>query len=375
MDPRLVAIGLARPIEAPVAPPQPTPVAPSVAAPAFAPAAAPVPLARPNAVLRQTVRLRDGRRDRDGLCAVDASGVRISGALAAQYIAWPDLRSISVERDRVNIVSPSGSISMAIALDGVSEPDLATLFARVLDEGRAGTLDPTGALHELTLGIDRAVESFADADDPVVPLVVGAFAVAAGIMLGAALPMVVVLAAHAQPIQAGTFAILPRVASFDPRVIVAAFGAAIALAAAAGRLALGPAAATWARGTVRGWHRNAEGFEAAARRITARLMLVPRIAAVVAAIALVTLVPSVFARTTLDNAGIHQASGLPFISGERSWAQLADVTSIEVGFGERAEGFDTQLVFSNGSTLSTRGQDLVGGTERALYDFARAQAR
>jgi hypothetical protein len=335
-----------------------------------------MPLARPSVMLRQTVRLRDGRRDRDGLCALDASGVRVSGGtLAARYIAWPDLRSITVERGRVDIVSPNGLISMAVTLDGVSEPDLAPLFARVLEEGRKGTLDPTGALHELTLGVDRAVEGFADADDPVVPLVVGGFAVVAGIMLGAALPMVVVLAAHVQPTQAGTFAILPRVASFDPRVIVAAFAASIALAAAVGRLALGPAAATWARGTVRGWHRNAEGFEAAARRIAAQLMLAPRLAAVVAAIAFATLVPSVFARTTLDNVGIHQASGLPFIGGERSWAQLAGVTPIEVGFGERVEGFDTQLVFSDGSTLSTRGQDLVGGSERAFYDFARAQAR
>ena len=403
MDPRLVAIGYTRPVEAPVTPPQEapaaapvapmaapvappaapaaprpaaTPVAPPLPAPWLAKVAAPAPQVPLTPVLlRQTVLLRDGRRDRDGSCAVDASGVRISGTLAARYIAWPDLRSISVERGRVDIMSPNGLISMAVALDGVSEPDLAPLFARVLEEGRAGTLDPTGALHELTLGVDRVVESFADADDPVVPLVVSGFAVVAGIMLGAALPMVVVLAAHVQPTPLGTFAILPRVASFDPRVIVAAFASAVALAAAVGRLALGPAAETWARGTVRGWHHNAEGFEAAARRIAARLMLVPRLAAVVAAIALVTLVPSVFARTTLDGAGIHQASGLPFIGGERTWAQLADVNSIEVGFAERVEGFDTQLVFADGSTLSTRGQDLVGGSERAFYDFARAQAR
>jgi hypothetical protein len=357
---------------APVTPPAPPPVT-TIKTFTLAPARA-EPVVRQIPAVRQAVRIRQGRRDRDAMCEVGSAGVHMSGAIE-RFIPWPDLRSITVEGDRVVIASPVGEIDMAIALDGVSEPDLAPLFARVLEEGRAGTLDPTGALHELTLGVDRAVESFADADDPVVPLVVSGFAVVAGIMLGAALPMVVVLAAHVQPTPLGTFAILPRVASFDPRVIVAAFASAIALAAAAGRLALGPAAATWARGTVRGWHRDAEGFEAAARRIAARLMLAPRVAAIVAAIALATLVPSVFARTTLDSAGIHQASGLPFIGGERSWAQLADVTSIEVGFSERVEGFDTQLVFSDGSTLSTRGQDLVGGSERAFYDFARAQAR
>ncbi|HEX6061315.1 MAG TPA: hypothetical protein VF001_04545, partial [Candidatus Limnocylindria bacterium] len=90
---------------------------------------------------------------------------------------------------------------------------------------------------------------------------------------------------------------------------------------------------------------------------------------------LVMLLPAVFARTTLDPQGIHDASGLPFISQDRSWAQLADVTSVPVGLGERVEGFDVQLVLSDGSTISTRGRDLIGGTERALYDFAQAQAR
>jgi len=380
MDPRLVAIGLARPNETPLAPSQAAPVAPPPAVPVaapvpfFAPVAAPAQVARPTAVVRQTVRVRDGRIDRDGLCVIDASGVRLSGTPGARYIAWPDLRSISVDRGRVNIVAPNALFSIAVALDGVSEPDLAPLFAKVLEEGRAGTLDPTGAPHELALGIDRIVEGFADADDPVVPLAVGGFAAFAAIVLIAALPMVVVLLAHIGSAPLGSFAILPRVASFDPRVIVAAFAAAIALAAAVSRLALGSSAAAWAHGTMRGWHRNAEGFEATARRVIARLMLAPRIAAIVAGIALVTLLPSVFARTTLDGAGIHGASGLPFISRDRSWAELTDVISIEVGFGERADGFDTQLVFSDGSTLSTRGQDLVGGSERALYDFAHAHS-
>jgi hypothetical protein len=104
-------------------------------------------------------------------------------------------------------------------------------------------------------------------------------------------------------------------------------------------------------------------------------MLRPGRAGIVATVALVLLLPAVFARTTLDPQGIHDASGLPFISQERSWTQLADVTSVTVGLGERAEVFDVQLVMSDGSTISTRGRDLIGGTERALYDFARAQAR
>jgi hypothetical protein len=54
---------------------------------------------------------------------------------------------------------------------------------------------------------------------------------------------------------------------------------------------------------------------------------------------------------------------------------VIDVVAVAVGFGERSEGFDTMLVFSDGSKLSTRGRDLVGGSERALFDLARAHAR
>jgi hypothetical protein len=405
---RPASLPAARPVAAPAARPAPPPIARPVAAPAARPApppvvrptpappatsAAPVAPAPPIALkpftlapakpepaghqipaVRQAIRVREGWRDLDALCEVDGSGVHVSGALE-RFIPWPDLRSITVKGDRITIVSPSGEIDVAVAPDGVSEPGLAPMFARVLEEGRSGELDPTGALHELALGNDKTVETFADADDPVVPIVVGAFALVAAIMLGAAIPMIVVLAAHLQGVPLGTFAILPRVASFDPRVIVAAFASAIALASAAGRLALGPSLDAWARGTLRGWHRSSQRFEPAARRIGAWLMLRPGKAGLVAAVALVTLLPAVFARTTLDPQGIHDASGLPFISHERSWTQLADVTSVPVGLGERVEGFDVQLVLSDGSTISTRGRDLIGGTERAFYDFAQAQAR
>lgn len=351
MNERLPAIGLARPI------------------------AEPLRVARPNAFVRQTVRIREGHRDRDALCELDASGIRISGAGAGQAISWPDARSISIDRRRVRIVAPNGSISMVIAFDGVSEPELTPLFGHVLEAGRAGTLVPgDGPLHELALGIDRTVESFADADDPVVPLAVSAFAALAGLVLVVALPTILMLAAHVD-VAPGTFAILPRIAVFDPRVVVAAFAASTALAAAVGRVALGPALVTWARGTVRGWHRNAFGAEDVARRIVARLLLAPGRVAIIAAVAIGTLLPSAFARTILDGQGIHEASGFPFISHDRSWGEVVEVVPLAVGFDERAEGFDTVLVFADGSRFSTRGRDLAGGSERVIYDFARAHAR
>ena len=165
------------------------------------------------------------------------------------------------------------------------------------------------------------------------------------------------------------------IAEDDAGTVVAAFAAAAALSVVVARTALGPAAESWARGALRGWHRNVDGVEAVARRGIAKLMLAPRVAAVIAAVAVVTLLPSAFARTVVDGDGVHEASGFPFVSWDHPWAELNNVVPIAVGYGERAEGFDTLLVFTDGSKLSTRGRDLVGGSERALYDLARAHAR
>ncbi|MDP9245861.1 MAG: hypothetical protein M3O64_04335 [Chloroflexota bacterium] len=350
---------------APLAPPKPVPAQP---------VPEPAPVAPAFVLVRQAVRVRDGYREREAMCEVELSGVRISGS-PETWIAWPDARSIAAQRGRVTIVSPDRTVAMGVAIDGVSEPDLAPLFARVLEDGRAGTLKPgEGALHELTRGLDQALEGFADADDPVVPLAIGVFAVVAGVVLLAAIPTLVMLAARVTSPSEG-FVLLPRLAAFDPRVLVAAFATSAALSVAVGRFALGPAAARWARGTLRGWHRNAQGAEDVARKLLARVALAPGLAALVAAIAIVTLFPSAFARTVIDVGGVHQASGLPLFSRERVWPELIEVTPIAVGAGERAEGFETQLGFSDGSKVSTRGQDVTGGSQRQLYDFVRIHAR
>jgi hypothetical protein len=335
----------------------------------------PVFEARPSAVVRQTVRVRDGRRERDALCELDASGIRITGLAAPLFIAWPDARSISVDGGYVVVVSPTGSIAIGIALDAVTEPGLAPAFAAVLEAGRNGALEPnTGTLHELGLGIDRTLESFGDADDPVVPLAVGAVVVFVGLVLLAAVPTILELVAHIEP-GPGAFALMPRIAFFDPRVVVAAFALSSALAVTVGQFALGPAAMAWARGTLRGWHRNASGFEATARLVIARLMLVSRVAGLIAGVAIVSLLPSAFARAVIDVDGIHEASGFPVLSRDRSWSEVADVAALAVGVGERAEGFDTMLVFSDGERFSTRGRDLAGGTVRQIYDYAVVNLR
>ena len=353
MNERLAAIGLARPADRPV----------------YA--------ARPGALFSQTVRLHQagGGRDRDALCEIDQQGLRITDAHSSRAIAWPDARSISQDGGRVRVVSPAAEVNLAITLDGVIEPGLTPALARVLEEGRAGALVAhAGALHELALGIDRARAEFVEADDPVVPLAIGACAAFTGVILVAAIPALLQLAAHAEPAP-GAFAVLPRIALFDPRVVVAAFAASAAASVALGRAVLGTSVVSWARGTLRGWHHNAVAADALARRTVARLVLRGRLAVIVAAVALCSLVPSALARTVVDEAGIHESAGLPFLSRERSWSEVTDVVPLAVGFGERAAGFETTLVFADGARLSTRGRDLAGGSERAFYDLAKARAR
>jgi len=340
----------------------------------------PVQVARPTAFVRQAVRIHGGlveARSHDAVCELDSAGMRITNTQTRWVIAWPDVRSVVADRGRVRIISPSGAIVLSIALDGVAEPGLAAPFARVLEAGRSGGpngMDRAGALHELTLAIDRVVEGFGDADDPVIPVAIGGFAVMAGVILLAAVPFGAQAAARITPVP-GTFAILPHLAAFDPRVLVAAFAGGSALSAVVARAGLGTTAVAWARGTVRGWHRNATGLDTVLRRVVAQVVLFPRILATVAFAAILLALPSVFARTVVDAGGLHTASGLPFLSSDSPWSDVTDVVPVAVGFGERLEGFATTLVLADGSRVSTRGRDLLGGPERAFYDFSRAHAR
>jgi len=337
------------------------------------PVADPVQIARPAAFVRQSIRIHDGMagtRSREAVCELDAAGMRITDPVTRRVIAWPDVRSVVADRGRIRIILPS-------APDGVAEPGLAAPFARVLEAGRSGGpngMDRAGALHELTLAIDRVLEGFGDADDPVIPVAIGGFVMLAGVILLAAIPFGAQAVARITPAP-GTFAILPHLAAFDPRVVVAAFAGGAALSAVVARAGLGATAVAWARGTLRGWHRNATGAETWLRRAVAHIVLFPMILATVAFAALLVSLPSVFARTVVDASGLHAASGLPFLSSDRPWSDVTEVVPVAVGFGERLEGFATMLVLADGSRVSTRGRDLVGGPERAFYDFSRAHAR
>jgi hypothetical protein len=342
--------------------------------PRIRPVVDPVQVARPRSIVTQAVRVHEGLRAYDAVCELDGSAIRITDARRTLEIAWPDARSVTAEHGRVRIVSPSGTVILSIALDGVADPDLAPFFAQVLADGRRGTLSSAGALHELTRAIDATIEGFTDTDDPVIPLAVGGFAVLTGVILLAAVPFAALFAARITPAP-GTFAILPHVSSLDPRVILAAFAGGAALASAIARVALGASAPSWARGTLRRWHHNATGAEDLARRAVAHVVLFPRIVSAIALAALLLAVQPAFARTVVDANGLHVASGLPFLSGDVAWSAVTEVLPVAVGFSERPEGFVTTFVLADGSRVSTRGRDVVGGRERSLYDFAKAHAR
>ena len=155
---------------------------------------------------------------------------------------------------------------------------------------------------------------------------------------------------------------------------MAAAALAAAIASWSARYALGEAAAAWARGTLRGWHRDAVPIERVLRLLVAHVLLAPGRIALAGFVALILLLPSAAARTTIDATGIHQRFGLPLLGVDRLWREVVEVVPVSVGLGERAEGFATTLVLVDGTRISTRGSDVTGGGERQLFEHARAWA-
>ena len=355
MDERLVALGLA------------TQVAVQAPLP-------PVVAARPDALLRRTVLVREGRHQIAGLLEIGPGGVRLTAAGAPRTVGWTAISDVHAERGEVILAMPHQQWALALSVDGVAEPALAEFLVAVIAEGRRGSLDPVGgALHELANASDRVSDTFGDADDPIIPIAVGGFVVLAAALVVVVLPVAVEIVAR-RGLAPGSFAIDPRIASLDPRTIACAVALAAALASWSARLALGEASGAWARGTLRGWHRNAGPAEQAVRRMLARVLLVPGTIALGGLLALLLLVPSAAARTTVDASGIHQRFGLPLIAVDRAWREVVEVVPVAVGIGERAEGFATTLILADGSRITTRGSDLAGGSERQLYEHARAWA-
>lgn len=355
MDERLMAIGLG---------PRLSPAAPLP----------PVVAARPDALLRRAVLVREGRRQVAGLLEIGPAGIRLTAGGIPRTLGWSGISAASAMRGEVMIDTPHQRWQLALSVEGVAEPALAPYLAAILEEGLRGDIDPVGgALHELANASDRVIDTFGDADDPIVPFAVGSCTLLAGALITVMLPVAVEIAAR-RGVAPGSFAIDPRLSSLDPRALVAAAALAAALASWSARYALGEAAAAWARGTLRGWHRNSSSAERLARRLVANALLAPGRIAAAGLVAVLLLLPSAAARTTVDAGGIHQRYGVPFFVVDHAWVEVVEVVPVAVGIGERAEGFATTFVLVNGTRISTRGQDLSGGAERQLFERARAWA-
>ncbi|HUQ17318.1 MAG TPA: hypothetical protein VM070_05990 [Candidatus Saccharimonadales bacterium] len=355
MDERLAALGLA---------------------PRLAPAAPlpPVVAARPDALLSRAVLVREGRRQAAGLLQIGPAGIRLTVGGIPRTVGWSGISAARAARGEVVIETPHQRWSLALSVDGIAEPALAPFLAAILAEGLRGGVDPVGgALHELANASDRVIDTFGDADDPIVPLAVGSFTLLAAALLTVMLPVAAEIIAR-RGVAPGSFAIDPRISALDPRALVAATAIAAALASWSARYALGEAAAAWARGTLRDWHRTTNAAERLLRRLLARTLLTPGRIAAVGLVALLLLIPSAAARTTIDANGIHQRFGLPLLAVDRSWREVVEVVPVAVGIGERAEGFATTFVLIDGTRVSTRGHDLTGGAERQLFERARSWA-
>lgn len=355
MDERLAALGLA---------------------PRLAPAAPlpPVVAARPDALLRRAVLVRDGRRQVTGLLEIGSAGVRLTVSGIPRTVGWSGISAAHAAHGEVIVETPHQRWDVALSVDGVAEPALAPFLAAILDEGRRGAIDPVGgALHELANASDRVIDTFGDADDPVVPLAVGSFTLLAAALLTVMLPVAAEIVAR-RGVSPGSFAIDPRISGLDPRVLIAAAALAAALASWSARYALGGAATAWARGTLRGWHRDTNAAERLVRQLLARVLLAPGRIAAGGLVALLLLLPSAAARTTIDASGIHQRFGLPLIAVDRPWREVIEVVPVAVGIGERPEGFATTFVLADGTRVTTRGSDLAGGVERQLFESARSWA-
>lgn len=381
-DPRLVALGVVSeiavefpegsvdtelPEEAAVA------GAPSDAAPAAlhlapTPPADPEPLPESDLLLRTSV--VHGLRPRCAELSLERLGLRVSGERPVA-MRWSDVTRLEVRRGRVRVHARSAAVALSPAIDGVAAPELNAAFARVLSDARAGCLDLQGtAVHELQNATDAVRDTFAESDDAFVPLALGGALVALSIVLALALPEILAFATRpAAPPNA--FVLGGRLAAFDPRVVILALAAAAAATSLAARAALGAHATSWARGTLRGWHRERPTIVARLRRGLALVFLHPALAGAVAALALAAAVPGARSHASVDAAGVRALGGLPAFDRSAAWPDVEEVVAIAAAGPEHPQGLAVLVRFRDGTVLSTQDRPVRNASDRALLELAR----
>ena len=251
--------------------------------------------------------------------------------------------------------------ALRVAVDGVDEPSLAIMLARVLEDMRTTKFSFRGTSWiEYQNALDRLRGVFHDQDDAVLPAAAVGLWVAVGLMSMFLVP-VSLNGASRGAVPSGVFAISDPLGALDPRSIIAGFALAALVATAVLRLALGPSAAVWARGAARGWARQASG--PAVRfglRQMGRMLQAPSSAAVIFLLAVLAFWPNIAATVLVDQTRVRNEVLLPFISIDEPWQRVADITKGPDG--------GVSIHFADGRMATTEGHELGGGTKSQFFE-------
>lgn len=309
---------------------------------------------------------------------------------SAEAYRWMDVREVTLRRHslvvrtestRERIVPTDGGGAeirrtfeektrvFRLVVDDVEEESLSALFARVLGEMKDGGFSYNGtAWHEYQNAIERLEHEFAYQDDHVLPAAAGGLWVALG-LLATILVASALNVTSARAVPPDTFTLSHRVAPYDPRAIIAGFAISALLTGIVLRVGLGRQATVWIRGAARGWHHGSGRVRRTVIRSIGRVLLSASTASAVLLLALLAYWPSIASTVLIDEHGLHDEVLLPFVSLDHSWRDVMQIERVATS-SDPNDRAGVLIRFIDGSTVTTVGNDLGGGTEGQLYQVA-----
>src|SRR2546428_716683 len=282
-------------------------------------------------------------------------------------VAWTEVKEIKPRRGRVTIRARNQWIVFGVPVEGVVEPTLAGPLVRVIEEAKTGDLDLSGsAFLDLQRSTDALENHFHDEDDPIIPAIVALVFLLSGAAVAALLPEALVLSTRSA-VAPDQFLVDSRLASIDPRILVAAFSLAAMLAAGVVRIAIGQTGGIWARGTLRRRHPDRFGRTGhLARAGLARIVLSPAVAAGLPPPAFLPSLPSAREETIIHPLRTRPDKELAVLAPTPRWSEVTDISTVPAPVNQHPEGFAVVFRFENKSTVTTLGHDLRGGTDKQL---------
>jgi hypothetical protein len=313
--------------------------------------------------------------------ALAPAGLAILRGKTTDAYTWSEVRRIDVrrgavvvsteaERDRIVKTKDRTEVkpytekrrhAVRVCVDGVDEPALAVMLARVLEDMRTTKFSFRGTSWiEYQNALDQLRSTFHDQDDAVLPAAAVGLWLAVGLMLMFLVP-VSLNGASLRAIPSGAFAISDPLGAFDPRSVIAGFALSALIATTVLKFALGPSAAVWARGAARGWARQSSGSAVRfALRQMGRMLQAPSSAAVIFLLAVLAFWPNIAATVLVDQSRVRNEVLLPFISIDEPWQRVADITKETDG--------NVSIHFADGRMATTVGHELGGGTKGQYFD-------